>query len=104
MDEDVKGPSLPADKYYDMIWIAKIFFYLHTAICCAYLAIVARAFVRTITGGKGFSFDTMQVGDILVMNNDKVVDGMTYLVLGLFLLYAEIYMYRVYTVATSFTL
>ena len=87
-----------------MIWIAKIFFYLHTAICCAYLAIVARAFVRTITGGKGFTFDTMQVGDILVMNNDKVVDGMTYLVLGLFLLYAEIYMYRVYTVATSFTL
>ena len=87
-----------------MIWIAKIFFYLHTALCCVYLGVVARACFRSVLGGSSFSMDTLQVGDILVLNNDKVVDGMTYLVLGLFLLYAEIYMYRVYTLATSFVL
>jgi len=85
-----------------MIWLAKTFFWLHSTLCLVYLVVVGRAALKAVTDGSGFGPTSFRFGDILVLNNDKVVDGMTYLVLGLFLLYAEIYMYRVYAMATFF--
>ncbi len=85
-----------------MITLARIFFWLHSGLCLVYIAFAGRAVLRGLMESDGFLPRSLQFGDILVLNNDKVVDAMTYLVLGLFLLYAEIYMYRVYCVATAF--
>lgn len=87
-----------------MVKLAEIFFWLHTGLCVTYLCWAGRAAVRSLRGGLNALPKSFQLGDMLVLSNDKVVDGMTYLVLGLFLLYAEIYMYRVYCMATAFSL
>ena len=87
-----------------MISLAKIFFYIHTALCFAYVCVVLSALGRSLKSEGALDFGSLRVGNLLLLNNDRVVDGVTYLILGLFLLYAEIYMYRVYSMALAFQL
>lgn len=87
-----------------MITLACMAFWLHSVLCAGFALWAIVAFARAVEGGAGgFLPRTVRIGHIAVAGDETVVNGVTYVILGLFLLYAEVYLYRVYTVATAFT-
>ena len=46
----------------------------------------------------------VQINNLYLINDERVVNGIMYLVLGLFLVYAEIYMYRIYSISQVLSL
>lgn len=83
---------------------AKIFFYIHSGLCLAYLAMVCRLSVGAFLCTASASSTALKIDNLYLINDDRVVNGIMYLILGLFLLYAEIYMYRIYSLSQVLSL
>jgi len=85
-----------------MIAFARTFFWLHTVLCVGFVFMALRAGVSAIGSADTVLPGRSRLGSIAVVNDDRAVTGLMYVVLGLFLVYAEIYLYRVYTMANTF--
>ena len=96
----VAGAPLPIASSV-MVMLARTFFWVHTGLCLAYLAFAGRALGVSVAGAARVLPRSLRVGDLLVVHDERAVNAMLYVVLGLFLLYAEIYMYRVYLLTTT---
>ena len=74
------------------------FFYVHTAICGVYLCMVASfgwAWVRR-NGVLAAIPKTHKVGPVRRIDDSTFMHAAGYVILGLYLVYAELYLYRVY--------
>jgi hypothetical protein len=107
-----------------MISFAQIFFYIHSALCLAYVLMVGKLTINVLvaavsvppslfTSSSSTHSGTLPVeghssfGELMVssvgntsnFSDDKIINGIMYFVLGFFLLYAEIYMYHIYSLS-----
>jgi len=87
-----------------MMNFAKIFFYMHSCLCLAYFLMVCRLSVGAVLCTVSGSSSSLKVDNLYLINDERVVNGIMYLILGLFLLYAEIYMYRIYSLSQVLSL
>ena len=87
-----------------MMNFAKIFFYMNSCLCLAYFVMVCRLSVGAILCGASGSSSAPKVDNLYLVNDERVVNGIMYLILGLFLLYVEIYMYRIYSLSQVLSL